>query len=120
MNYFLDEVEIEYQAFDYLFDTDDKEELVEQIKKVEEDLDGSTLAYDFADNYLTASTTEDFCKFIIYHCGEDKDLGTMDLFNRDYLEGNTVEMMATELEDAFKEIYIANRERWLEEIKKGL
>lgn len=112
MNYFLDEVEIEYEIFDYLFDGDF------EIKQIEEDLDGSTFAYDFADNYVIAATTADICKYIIYNCGENTELGVMPMFDRDYLEGNTIEMMATDLEDAFKEIYTANRERWLEEVKK--
>ena len=118
MNYFLDEVEIEYEAFDYLFDGYNEEDLAEQIKKVEKDLDGSTLAYDFANNYIMGSTVKDICDFIIYQCGENSNLGDMPLFNRDYLEGNTIEAMAEELEYAFKEVYQANRERWLEEVKK--
>lgn len=109
--YFLDEVGIESQVYDYLFDGDF------DIKQIEEDLDGSTFAYGFADNYVMASTVADLCNYIIYNCGEDTELCVMPMFDRDYLEGNTIEIMAGELEESFKEVYQANRERWLEEVK---
>ena len=112
MNYFTEEVGITSQVFDYLFDTGDFE-----IKQIEEDLDGDTFAYGFADNYVMAATTADLCKYIIYNCGEDTEISAMPMFDRDYLEGNTIEMMATDLEEAFKEVYQANRERWLEEVE---